>query len=152
MKKEQVYRSFSVFNFKKFDSTADASVEFAPITFLTGANGSGKSSFVKSFVLCDKLLNDWKTQYNAKKDIILKDTVLDFTDKRLNLGSYQYVRNDGGADELTCFTYEDGSLVPHQLNLMIEAFDEDSQGRVSICQINSDNWAFQFEIQWNDFK
>lgn len=146
---QKPYRSFEVSNFKTFDYSKGSRVDIEPITFLIGANGSGKSSFVKSYVLFDKLLSNWKKQYNDKKDIVLADSVLDFSDRRLKLGSYKYIRNENLEDKLTCFSYEDGSSVPHKLDLYIEAFDEDREGRLVVCQINCDNWGSDFSFEWN---
>ena len=43
---------YTIKNFRAFDENG-ATVDFKPIAILTGTNGSGKSSIVKSLVLFD---------------------------------------------------------------------------------------------------
>ena len=86
-------KSFRVSNFRLFGSEG-TEVKFKPVTVLTGANSSGKSSFVKAMVVfghyLDSLVNDYRRDGsydpNSKK--------LDFSaDSKLKMKGFSSVVN-----------------------------------------------------------
>ena len=86
-------KSFRVSNFRLFDSEG-TEVKFKPVTVLTGANSSGKSSFVKALVVfghyLDTLLNDCRRD-GSFNPISRK---LDFSaDSKLKMKGYSSVVN-----------------------------------------------------------
>lgn len=85
-------KSFRVSNFRLFDSEG-TEVEFKPVTVLTGANSSGKSSFVKALVVfghyLDSLLDDCRR--DGSFDPIRRK--LDFSDPKLKLKGFSSVLN-----------------------------------------------------------
>ena len=70
---------YKIKNFRIFDEDG-VKLDMAPITILTGCNSSGKSSFVKSMLLVNKVLN--KLSQDGKLRTGIK---LDFTEKPNNL-------------------------------------------------------------------
>ncbi|MCQ2249793.1 MAG: AAA family ATPase [Bacteroidales bacterium] len=79
--------TYTVKNFRIFDENG-ATLDFAPITVLTGRNSSGKSTVVKSIALLDTFFE----QVRVEKDICSKkmaDLKLDFSKlASYNLGSF----------------------------------------------------------------
>ena len=80
-------KSFNVSNFRLFGEDG-AEIQFKPITVLTGANSSGKSSYVKALVVfgqyMDSILNDFKRDgsYNPIEQ------KLDFSDPKLKIKGF----------------------------------------------------------------
>lgn len=83
---------YSVRNFKTFGEK-EAVVPFAPITFLTGANCSGKSSIVKSLVLFEKYLNNVIEEAKKNNSFLPFEHYPNFTDSVLKLGGFSSVYN-----------------------------------------------------------
>lgn len=86
-------KSFRVSNFRLFGSEG-TEVKFKPVTVLTGANSSGKSSFVKAMVVfghyLDSLLNDYRRD-GSYNPISRK---LDFSvDSKLKMKGFSRVAN-----------------------------------------------------------
>lgn len=95
---------YTIKNFRAFDEKG-ATVNFKPITILTGTNGSGKSSIVKSLVLFDtyrkSLLLD-----EENGEWCFSNHRLDFNkSKAKNLGSYQSVLNKSGSENKIEFSF-----------------------------------------------
>lgn len=93
-----VIKSISLNNFRIFDKMTK--FELAPLTLLTGANNSGKSSLIKALLL----LAD-----NAKKNGLNE---LDFSGDTHHLDNFQYVKNRDSKDDRMFFAikYSIGSL------------------------------------------
>ena len=77
--------SFTIKNFRVFDEKGET-FSFKPITFLTGTNGSGKSSLTKAIML----MHDFLTQSGLRHDTIgfTPQSKLDFSRPGLKLGGY----------------------------------------------------------------
>lgn len=87
-----VIKSISLNNFRIFDKMTK--FELAPLTLLTGANNSGKSSLIKALLL----LAD-----NAKKNGLNE---LDFSGDTHHLDNFQYVKNRDSNSDLIEFGIE----------------------------------------------
>ncbi len=82
-------------NFRIFDENG-ATIEFKPITILTGANSSGKSSAVKAVFLLNSFLSQIKKDVVRGKRIELDGYKLDFTTFPNNLlGNFNKILHDG---------------------------------------------------------
>lgn len=88
---------YKVKNFRVFDEEG-VNLDMAPITILTGCNSSGKSSFVKSMLLVNKVLKELERDGKLHTGIRL-----DFTEKPNNLlGTYNNViHRDSKSEEIT---------------------------------------------------
>lgn len=102
---------YTLKNFRVFDNNG-ATFDLKPITILTGANSSGKSSMVKSLVLVESFLEKGKNI----EDCVLHSTKLDFTVKPNSLlGNFKKViHHNSDSDviemEFLCYSsilYED---------------------------------------------
>ncbi len=87
-----VIKSLSLANFRIFDELTK--FDFAPITILTGANNSGKSSLIKALLL----LAD-----NAKRNELNE---LDFSGNMHHLDNFQYVKNRNSKNDEISFSIE----------------------------------------------
>lgn len=103
---------YKVKNFRCFDSIG-AEFDIAPITILTGANGAGKSSLVKSLVVLNSYLskNELTSKYggplNHKISIAPSiSTPLLFADGELKLGRFDNaLNNQNETDKKMTFEY-----------------------------------------------
>lgn len=90
----------------------DWNLNFAPVTFLTGCNSSGKSSITKAILLMNNFLKDLKdNNYN------LIDTPLDFS-KIVKLGNFDEVLNKDskqkGSTKISfAYSFKNGVFKPH---------------------------------------
>lgn len=82
-------KSFKVANFRLFDKEG-VKVDFKPITILTGANSSGKSSFVKAMVLMKNYLATVDERASDKPASVQ----LDFSSPELKLSGFKDTLND----------------------------------------------------------
>lgn len=82
-------KSFKTSNFRLFNKKG-VEVFFRPITIFTGANSSGKSSFVKSVVL----LKNYLEAFHNSTDKNPASIQLDFTDPVLKLAGFNDVINE----------------------------------------------------------
>lgn len=81
---------YKVKNFRVFAENG-VKLDIAPITILTGCNSSGKSSFVKSMLMVNKVLNELASNEKLKSGI-----KLNFTDKpNFILGSFDNIIHRG---------------------------------------------------------
>ena len=97
---------YKVKNFRIFDEDG-VKLDMAPITILTGCNSSGKSSFVKSMLLVNKVLN--KLSQDGKLRTGIK---LDFTEKPNNLlGAFDSILHRGSESKNITVEYTVPSLL-----------------------------------------
>lgn len=97
---------YTVKNFKVFDEEG-ATFDLRPITILTGANNSGKSSVVKSMALLDRLIRNWQDEYSSLKTIYLENKKLDFSQSsQLALGDFETVLHRGADNKSFTLEYE----------------------------------------------
>lgn len=127
---------FGIQNFRVFDKEG-STVNIKPITLLTGANSSGKSSMTKALLL----LEDFLSQYAEKKQI--GQCVLNFSSDRFRLGNYSNVLNrKTDADGRIVFSY-----IKHSDFLNLDAKvslsftsnpnDQEGKGHFDSCEIES---------------
>ena len=126
---------FTVKNFKSFGQEG-VSLDLKSINILTGTNSSGKSSFVKAYLL----LSDFLSQLKEKD---LTNCVLRFSDERLQMGSFKTVRNqDSKAKDAIVFQYE-ARFMEQLLNVQIcfQPYNNDNLGyaRLKSLTISSGN-------------
>ncbi len=95
---------YTVKNFRKFNHDG-ASVRFSPITILTGANSSGKSSIVKSLVIFEEYLRKVIGNFRNTGDFTPYRYSLDFTSSLFGLGRYSATFNKT-ADKNECMSFE----------------------------------------------
>lgn len=97
-------KSYKVSNFRLFDNKG-AEISFKPITVLTGANSSGKSSFVKSLVAFADYLSSVLNEYRKDGGFNPGKQPLELLNKDLNFRGFTSIKNrNAGLDESVCFT------------------------------------------------
>ena len=99
-------KSFKVSNFRLFGSDG-ATIAFNPVTIFTGANSSGKSSFVKALIAfrnyMDGIINDFKK--DGSYDLL--EHYLDLSDPQLKISGFKEAMNrKANADDCMSFTME----------------------------------------------
>lgn len=85
-------KSFKVSNFRLFDDNG-ASIDFRPVTVLTGANSSGKSSFVKALVAFSDYANATLGDYRRDGSFNPATGKLDLYRPELKLPGFSGVKN-----------------------------------------------------------
>lgn len=129
---------FEIKNFRIFDKEG-STFDIKPITLLTGANSSGKSSFAKAFLL----LEDFLSQYAKTKD--LGKCVLDLTSDRFKLGNFATVLNrNSNSDSRIEFNYIKHSVflnkdVEVSLTFKSNLNDQEGKGHFDCCSIKTSN-------------
>ena len=99
-------KSFKVSNFRLFGE-GGAEIIFKPVTILTGTNSSGKSSYVKSFVLFRDYINRIANEYRRDGSFDPSNIKLDFSNPKLRFKGYSSVRNKFLREETPMrFSYE----------------------------------------------
>jgi len=83
---------YSIKNFRVFDSKG-ADFNIRPITILTGANSSGKSSMVKSIRLLSKWISAVREEFRSKGDCNIWNVPMQFSDANLKLGNFSSCLN-----------------------------------------------------------
>lgn len=78
---------YSITNFRSFGPDG-AKIDFAPVTFITGENSSGKSSIVKSLVLFENYLRDCREVLKKGGAYCPFNCYLNFSDPALKLGRF----------------------------------------------------------------
>lgn len=127
---------FGIQNFRVFDKEG-STVNIKPITLLTGANSSGKSSMTKALLL----LEDFLSQYAENKQI--GQCVLNFSSDRFRLGNYSNVLNRrADADDRIVFSYINHSDFLNldakvSLSFMSNPNDQEGKGHFDSCEIES---------------
>ncbi len=98
-------------NFRVFDENG-VTLELNPITILTGANSSGKSSIVKAILLLDSFLKQVKNDVVNGQLITLKNYKLDFYRYPIStLGKFDTVVHAGSPNRTITIEYETYSLM-----------------------------------------
>ena len=127
---------FGIKNFRLFDKEG-SEFDLKPITLLTGANSSGKSSLAKAFLL----LEDFLSQYSRTKD--LGKCVLNFSSEQLRLCNFSSVLNRGSdTDNRIVFSYtkhSDFLNLDVKVSLFFKANpnDQEGKGHFDCCEIRS---------------
>lgn len=127
---------FGINNFRVFDKEG-STFDVKPITLLTGANSSGKSSMTKALLL----LEDFLSQYAEKKQI--GQCVLNFSSDRFRLGNYSNVLNrKADADGRIVFSYikhSDFLNLDAKISLSFRSNlnDQQRKGHFDNCEIES---------------
>ena len=109
--------NFKISNFRIFDQDG-AEFAFKPITFLTGANSSGKSSLVKSIMLIREFLEMLRGKFHATGIFDLSSEKLQPSALGLNIGSYKSCINKSAPNDIMSFSFEVSSdIAPYRYNL-----------------------------------
>ena len=120
--------TYSVKNFKIFGNSG-ATVNFAPITFITGENSSGKSSIVKSLVLFEEYIRNCVNSHRKAGDFTPFNHFLNFSDASLKLGRYSTCYSNSSAkDDGMEFSYKVFSHILNQevtVNYIFKYFEND---------------------------
>ena len=98
-------KSFRVSNFRLFGREG-TEVKFKPITVLTGANSSGKSSFVKAMVVFKDYLDTLIYDYQRDGSFILGERGLSFFNPKLKMKGFSSVVNRSFPGEIMSFSIE----------------------------------------------
>lgn len=144
--------TYTIKNFRRFDYSG-AQVKFSPITFLTGTNGSGKSSIVKSLILLERTIKEAVKNYKSNGFIA---PTLDFTDSLLKLGRYDKVFNKSAnkGDNMS-FEYSINSLLLGEEIFVEYKFIEDkssklNNGKLTDLMIRNSEGKVLLHISYND--
>ena len=90
--------SFRVSNFRLFDNEG-AELKLKPVTILTGANSSGKSSFVKAMVVFRNFLETTRREYIKSGEFVPTRYPLDFSLPELRMRGFSgALRRDSSSD------------------------------------------------------
>lgn len=96
---------FTIKNFRVFDENG-ATIDIKPITILTGANSSGKSTVVKAVFLLQSFLAQIKTDLDNNKSIEFEKYKIDFTTYPNNLlGRFDKVIHEGTTTDRITIEY-----------------------------------------------
>ena len=96
---------FTIKNFRVFDENG-VTLDLEPITILTGANGSGKSSIVKSIGLLIDVINCLKAYYNNRRGVNPPSFFIDFAKKEHSiLGDFSTILNQKSHSNKIIFSY-----------------------------------------------
>ena len=129
--------ALNIKNFRVFDENG-AFFELNPITILTGANSSGKSSVVKAIFLLNSFLAQIKKAIENGDSIELDKYKLDFTTYPNNLlGRFDKVVNDSSASKTVTFEYTVHSLMLSQdVNVQL-VFSDDENDELNNAYLES---------------
>ncbi len=129
--------TLNIKNFRVFDENG-AAFELNPITILTGANSSGKSSVVKAIFLLNSFLAQIKKAIENGDSIELDKYKLDFTTYPNNLlGRFDKVVNDSSASKTVTFEYTVHSLMLSQdVNVQL-VFSDDENDELNNAYLES---------------
>ena len=119
-------KSFKISNFRLINNHG-VNIAFKPITVLTGANSSGKSSYVKALVLFRDFLDGILNEYNRNGGFNPSNHDLKFTNPDLQLGGFSNTLNrSASAEDLMSFSLTVQSFVsvePFEVTYSFEAQD-----------------------------
>ena len=148
---------YTVKNFRKFDNEG-ASVKFSPITILTGANSSGKSSIVKSLVLFERYLKLVTENFKKGNTFSPSQYTLNFSDSSLSLGRFDKVFNNASkqGDKMS-FEYSVkskllGEEVVVEYSFLSNPKDKLDNGRLSDLIIYNCNRDVLLHLDYSDFR
>ena len=137
IKNKQMETRYTVKNFRRFNHEG-ASVQFSPITILTGSNSSGKSSIVKSLVLFEKYLTSIKKHYNSSGQYAPDQCDLNFSDSVLGLGRYKSSLNrNAKAGDVMSFEYSVKSRLLGEEMYVEYSFVGDNQDKLDNGSLKS---------------
>lgn len=147
--------TYSIRNFKTFDSKG-ASVDFSPITFITGENSSGKSSIVKSLVLFERYLKKCQDEFIKLGIYRPFNNFLSFSDSSLKLGRYSTCYcNSANKDDGMKFSYKIYSELLNELITVTYTFkhfaeDDLDNGHLWSVAVDDNNGEGIFELRSGD--
>lgn len=95
---------FNIHNFKIFQDNTE--FVFRPITFITGANSSGKTSLVKALLVLGEYIETLRDQFALKGTFDPASNNLNLSAKHLKLGSFQSCCNKNSGNETITFGFE----------------------------------------------
>ena len=148
---------YTVKNFRKFDNEG-ASVKFSPITILTGANSSGKSSIVKSLVLFERYLKLVTENFKKGNTFSPSQYTLNFSDSSLSLGRFDKVFNNASKKgDKMAFEYSVkskllGEEVFIEYSFLSNTKDKLDNGRLSDLIIYGHNRDVLLHLDYSDFR
>lgn len=148
---------YTVKNFRKFDNEG-ASVKFSPITILTGANSSGKSSIVKSLVLFERYLKLVTENFKKGNTFSPSQYTLNFSDSSLSLGRFGKVFNNASKKgDKMAFEYSVkskllGEEVFVEYSFLSNPNDKLDNGRLSDLIIYNCNRDVLLHLDYSDFR
>lgn len=134
-------------NFRVFDESG-ATIDIKPITILTGANSSGKSTVVKAVFLLNSFLEQIKKAIENGDPIELDGYKLDFTNYPNNLlGRFDKVVHDGSDSKTITFEYTMHSLMLSKdvaVQLMFTSDENDvlNNGFLESIKMRTDDGVF----------
>lgn len=114
--------NFKIRNFRIFNQEG-AEFAFKPITFLTGANSSGKSSLVKSMMLIREFLEILRGKFFGTGIFDLSNEKLQPSTLGLNLGSYKSCINKSADNDIMSFSFEVSSDIAPYRYILTYSFD-----------------------------
>lgn len=147
--------TLNIKNFRVFDENG-VSFELNPITILTGANSSGKSTVVKAIFLLNSFLAQIKNAIDNGDSIELEKYKLDFNIYPNNLlGRFDRVVHDGSMSKNITIEYTTHSLmlskdVKVQLVFSTDENDVLNNGYIESIKMSADENVFYFSSK-NDF-
>lgn len=105
---------YRIKNFRNFNNEG-AEFNLAPITILTGANGAGKSSLVKSLMalktyVSKNKISPYSNIFKKQRPVPETKNPLSFQEGELKLGRFDSAVNAGSKDKVMTFEYEIDSL------------------------------------------
>lgn len=121
---------YTIKNFRKFNQEG-ATVRFSPITILTGANSSGKSSIVKSLVVFESYLSQVVDHFRKTNEFRPDLYSLDFSNSLLGLGRFVKSFNRSAENESKMsFEYSVMSRLLGEEMFVEYSFIEDKQDKL----------------------
>lgn len=121
---------YTIKNFRKFNQEG-ATVRFSPITILTGANSSGKSSIVKSLVVFESYLSQVVDHFRKTNEFSPDLYSLDFSNSLLGLGRFVKSFNRSAENESKMsFEYSVMSRLLGEEMFVEYSFIEDKQDKL----------------------
>lgn len=143
--------NFKIRNFRIFDQEG-AEFAFKPITFLTGANSSGKSSLVKSMMLIREFLEMLRGKFYATGIFDLSSEKFQPAALGLNLGSYKSCINKSADNDIMSFSFEVSSDIAPFSYILTYSFDgltNNSLGIEGMCNSISVSSGDEIILQMN---
>ena len=147
--------TYTIKNFRRFDSSG-AKIKFAPITFMTGTNSSGKSSIVKSLILFERYLKSVISASRTNNKFLPSSFTLDFYDKSLKLGGYDIIFNRNSCkDDCISFEYSVNSKLLGEEICVEYRFEHDNsdklnRGKIRNVAVMASNRQILFSIRFDN--
>lgn len=126
---ENMNTNFTIKNFRVFDENG-VSLELKPITILTGANSTGKSSIVRAITLINQFLYQIKRDKIHGENIELSSYKIEFNKLFCNtLGNFESVIHRGSNNRIITFEYEIHSTMFFQDVKVSFSFIDEDEGK-----------------------